>query len=37
MLYVDGTARGSGRIEQTEPFVFSADETCDIGTGRARR
>jgi arylsulfatase len=22
---------GTGRIEQTEPMVFSADETCDIG------
>ena len=20
-----------GRVDQTEPFVFSADETCDIG------
>ena len=23
--------RGSGRIEQTEAFLFSADETCDVG------
>jgi len=30
-LYVDGKAVGSGRVEQTEPLVFSADETCDIG------
>jgi arylsulfatase len=30
-LYVDGSKVGEGRIEQTEPFVFSADETCDIG------
>ncbi len=30
-LYVDGEAVGSGRIEQTEPFIFSADETCDVG------
>jgi hypothetical protein len=30
-LYVDGKRVGSGRVEQTEPFVFSADETCDIG------
>jgi arylsulfatase len=30
-LYVDGVEVGSGRVEQTEPFVFSADETCDVG------
>jgi arylsulfatase len=30
-LYVDGTKVGSVRVEQTEPLVFSADETLDIG------
>jgi arylsulfatase A-like enzyme len=30
-LYVDGVAVGDGRIEHTEPFLFSADETCDVG------
>ena len=30
-LYVDGKAVGEGRVEQTEPMGFSADETCDIG------
>ncbi|HJX89780.1 MAG TPA: hypothetical protein VJ372_04745 [Pyrinomonadaceae bacterium] len=30
-LYVDGKAVGTGRVEQTEIMVFSADETCDIG------
>jgi hypothetical protein len=30
-LYLDGHKVGEGRIEQTEPFVFSADETLDIG------
>lgn len=30
-LYVDGEAVGSGRVDQTEPFLFSADETCDVG------
>ncbi len=30
-LYIDGEAVGSGRIDQTEPFIFSADETCDVG------
>ena len=31
-LYVDGKPVGDGRIDQTEPQIFSADETCDIGT-----
>ncbi len=22
---------GEGRVEHTEPLVFSADETCDVG------
>jgi arylsulfatase len=30
-LYVDGVAVGEGRIDQTESFLFSADETCDVG------
>ena len=30
-LYCDGTAIGSGRVEATQPMVFSADETTDIG------
>ena len=30
-LYVDGKAVGEGRVEQTVPMVFSADETCDVG------
>jgi arylsulfatase A-like enzyme len=30
-LYYDGTAVGKGRVEQTQPMVFSADETTDIG------
>lgn len=30
-LYLDGQKVGAGRVEQTEPFIFSADETCDIG------
>jgi hypothetical protein len=29
-LFVDGAACGSGRIEQTEAFLFSADETLDV-------
>ena len=30
-LYLDGKRIGEGRVDQTEPFVFSADETLDIG------
>jgi hypothetical protein len=30
-LYIDGEPVGHGRVEQTEPFVFSGDETCDVG------
>jgi arylsulfatase len=30
-LYYDGSAVGSGRVELTQPMVFSADETTDIG------
>jgi len=31
-LFVDGKKAGAGRVEQTEPMAFSADETCDVGT-----
>jgi arylsulfatase A-like enzyme len=31
-LYVDGKRAGKERVEQTEPMLFSADETLDIGT-----
>ena len=30
-LFIDGNAVGDGRIERTEAFLFSADETCDVG------
>jgi arylsulfatase len=30
-LYTDGTPVGSGRVGVTQPMVFSADETTDIG------
>jgi hypothetical protein len=33
-LFVDGNNAGSGRIEQTAPLVFSADETSDVGLKR---
>jgi hypothetical protein len=30
-LFYDGSAAGSGRVEATQPMIFSADETTDIG------
>jgi arylsulfatase A-like enzyme len=30
-LYVDGDPVGSGRVAATQPMIFSADETTDIG------
>ena len=30
-LYVDGKKVAEGRIDKTEPMVFSADETADVG------
>ena len=30
-LYYDGNPVGAGRVEMTQPMVFSADETTDIG------
>jgi arylsulfatase A-like enzyme len=36
-LFVDGEQVGAGRVEGTEPMVFSGDETADVGrdTGSA--
>ncbi|HEX7268022.1 MAG TPA: arylsulfatase [Streptosporangiaceae bacterium] len=31
-LYVDGAKAGEGRAEATQPMIFSADETTDVGT-----
>ena len=31
-LYLDGKQIGEGRVDRTEPLLFSADETCDVGT-----
>ena len=33
-LYIDGKAVGSGRLNETVPMVFSADETSDVGVKR---
>ena len=30
-LYYDGEQVGSGRVEQTQAVIFSADETTDVG------
>jgi arylsulfatase len=30
-LFVDGKKDGEGRVDQTVPMLFSADETCDVG------
>ena len=30
-LYVDGNPIGKGRVEGTEPFTYSLDETTDVG------
>jgi arylsulfatase len=30
-LYYDGEKAGEGRVEATQPFIFSADETTDVG------
>jgi hypothetical protein len=30
-LYCDGDPVGKGRVEATQPMIFSADETTDIG------
>jgi arylsulfatase len=31
-LYVDGQSVGEGRVEHTQPMLFSADETADLGS-----
>jgi len=30
-IYVDDKAVAEGRVEKTQPFIFSADETADVG------
>ena len=30
-LFVDGDLVAEGRVEKTQPAVFSADETADVG------
>ncbi|HLF59873.1 MAG TPA: arylsulfatase [Acidimicrobiia bacterium] len=35
MLYVDGNRVGEGRVEATQPMIFSTDETTDVGRDSA--
>jgi arylsulfatase len=35
ILYLDGERIGEGRVEATVPMLFSADETCDVGSDTA--
>lgn len=30
-LYVDGASVAQGRVEHTQPLIFSADETAEVG------
>ena len=34
-LYIDGKQVGAGRVDMTEPFVFTGDETADVGLDAA--
>jgi arylsulfatase A-like enzyme len=34
-LFLDGEKIGEGRVEGTVPMLFSADETCDLGSDTA--
>jgi hypothetical protein len=34
-LYVDGKKVAEGRVDVTNPFGYSVDETCDVGRDRA--
>jgi len=34
-IYVNGTKVAEGRIEKTQPMIFSADETADVGVDDA--
>ena len=34
-LYVDGSLAGRGRVDATQPMIFSGDETTDVGNDTA--
>jgi len=31
-LYYDGKPVGAGRVERTQPMMYSSDEACDVGS-----
>ena len=33
-IYVDGNQTGQGRVDRTEPMIFSADDKLDVGADR---
>ena len=33
-LYIDGEKTGEGRIDRTQPIVFSLDDKTDVGSDR---
>lgn len=37
ILYVDGQPVGTGRVDRTMPFIFSADDGMDVGTDTGLR
>lgn len=32
LYYYDGKVVGNGRVDQTIPMAYSADEACDVGS-----
>jgi arylsulfatase len=36
-LYIDGQLAGQGRVERTQPMVFSSDDKTDVGTDLGTR
>ncbi len=36
-LYYDGKPVGHGRVEQTQPMIFSLDEAANVGTDSGYR
>jgi arylsulfatase len=33
-LYIDGNKTGEGRVDRTQPIVFSLDDKTDVGSDR---
>ena len=36
-LYIDGQQAGQGRVDRTQPMVFSSDDKTDVGTDLGTR